>query len=227
MAQLTRNGRSARTRPPIPGSRVGVLDALRVSPGAGAPGNTPRRRRPPLCSALARAPAGPACSGGRQHVSKTYPPAFGAGEGETGATTRGLRVTPRTSAPGSGALGGGALEARAPRTLRGGGVLRLRLPLEERALSASPPARRARTSRSSVPPGRRGTTKAAGVPAQTQIQAAQHLGTRAGAGGCRRCRAKPPSGKSARRSAGAFRGERARRCLGGRTRRFRFRRSSR
>ena len=181
MAQLTRNGRSARTGHSDPTVLASAYFATLsvLHPALEAPGGTPLAAPPTSLfhDSLAHQLDLPLFGGGANHVSKTYPPAFGAGEAaRRERERRGCAWTPRTSAPGSGALGGG-VGARAPRTLRAVGVSSgFALPLEEaRAFGVLPVTRLWDITQLLYHLGVGYHFKAAAYQLQTQIQAAQHL----------------------------------------------------
>ena len=183
MAQLTRNGRSARTGHSDPTVLASAYFATLsvLHPALEAPGGTPLAAPPTSLfhDSLAHQLDLPLFGGGANHVSKTYPPAFGAGEGgDGGDDARELRVDPADvraegAAPSAAALG----EARAPRTLRAVGVSSgFALPLEEaRAFGVLPVTRLWDITQLLYHLGVGYHFKAAAYQLQTQIQAAQHL----------------------------------------------------
>lgn len=183
MAQLTRNGRSARTGHSDPTVLASAYFATLsvLHPALEAPGGTPLAAPPTSLfhDSLAHQLDLPLFGGGASHVAKTYPPAFGAGEGgDGGDEARELRVDPvdvraADAAPSAAALGA----ARAPRTLRAVGVSSgFALPLQEaRAFGVLPVTRLWDITQLLYHLGVGYHFKAAAYQLQTQIQAAQHL----------------------------------------------------
>ena len=232
MAQLTRNGRSARTGHSDPTVLASAYFATLsvLHPALEAPGGTPLAAPPTSLfhDSLAHQLDLPLFGGGAPTTSRrrTRPRSARARAG-TGATTRGSCAwTPRTSAPRERRprRRRSARRARAADASRGGGVLRLRpapgggarfrrLACDEALGHHAAP----------VPPGRRVPLQGGGVPApDADPGRAAPRGREPEAGGCGAllARSRRVAKARGRSRGGRFRGERARRCLGGRTRRF-------